>query len=123
MPPDSNIEPEILPPEREGGAPTPRQSRAVGDPFTLALMIAIIADALQILFFPLFIEGGLPALNDALDVAVFLIMVRLLGWHWVFLPSFLGELVPVLNEAPTWTAAVLYLRWQRRNQIGGAASA
>lgn len=59
----TNIEPEILPPERQGGAPTPPDSRAVGDPFIPALMIAIVADALQIVFFPLFIEGALSALR------------------------------------------------------------
>jgi len=33
-------------------------------------------------------------------------MVYLLGWHWEFLPSFLGKLVPGVDLVPFWTLAV-----------------
>ena len=33
----------------------------------------------------------------------------LLGWHWVFLPAFLSELIPMWDLVPTWTAAVWYV--------------
>jgi hypothetical protein len=50
--------------------------------------------------------GAASPVNDALDVAVGAILIRLLGWHWAFLPAFLAELVPGVDLVPTWTAAV-----------------
>jgi hypothetical protein len=41
-----------------------------------------------------------------LDFAIGAAMVRLLGWHWEFLPSFLGKLVPGVDLVPFWTLAV-----------------
>jgi len=32
--------------------------------------------------------------DDILELAVEAVLVRLLGWHWEFLPAFAGELVP-----------------------------
>jgi hypothetical protein len=72
-----------------------------------ALAIAVLADALQIVFFPMFVEGALSPLDDLLDIAVAWILIRLLGWHWAFLPSFVAELVPGLDLVPNWTLAVL----------------
>ena len=33
-------------------------------------------------------------------------MVRLLGWHWEFLPTFFVKLVPGVDLVPFWTIAV-----------------
>jgi len=33
-------------------------------------------------------------------------MINLLGWHWEFLPTFLGKLVPGVDLVPLWTMAV-----------------
>jgi hypothetical protein len=77
-----------------------------------ALGIALFADALQIVLFPFFGEGGLSPLNDLLDIAVGFAMIRLLGWHWAFLPSFMAELIPGLDLVPTWTLAVLIVTRQ-----------
>jgi hypothetical protein len=30
----------------------------------------------------------------------------LLGWHWEFLPSFAGKLIPGVDLVPLWTLAV-----------------
>jgi hypothetical protein len=79
----------------------------------MALAIAIVADLLQIVFFPLLAEGVLSPLDDALDIAVGLVMVKLVGWHWAFLPSFLGKLIPLFDELPCWTLSVLFVRAQR----------
>ena len=62
--------------------------------FRAAMILAIAADALQILVFPLFAEGALSPADDVLDVAVAAVLVSLLGWHWEFLPAFAAELVP-----------------------------
>jgi hypothetical protein len=72
-----------------------------------ARVLAVVADALQWGLLPLFFEGLLSPVNDALDVAVGIAMVALLGWHWAFLPAFVSELVPLWALAPTWTIAVV----------------
>ncbi|MFB3915567.1 MAG: hypothetical protein ACE14M_02480 [Terriglobales bacterium] len=79
----------------------------------VALAIAILADLLQLVLLPLFAEGILSPLNDLLDIVVAMAMVKLIGWHWAFLPSFLGELVPVFDVFPCWTLAVLFVRAER----------
>lgn len=71
-----------------------------------ALAVAAAADLLQIVLLPAFFPGAMSPANDAIDVAVAIVLLRLLGWHWAFLPAFLAEAVPVLDLAPTWTAAV-----------------
>lgn len=83
----------------------------------LAWLIAVAADALQIVALPLFAEGVLSPLDTLLDLGVAVALIRLLGWHWAFLPTLAAELVPALDLFPTWTAAVFYVtRQQARSQ-------
>jgi hypothetical protein len=82
----------------------------------LAWMLAIAADALEIAAFPLFVEGAASPADDFIDLAVGLIMIRLLGWHWAFLPSFAAKLIPGADLFPTWTSAVWFVT---RNQVRG----
>src|SRR5208282_6913813 len=77
-----------------------------GSRFRTAMILAILADALQIVVFPFFVEGALSAADDVLDFGVGAIMIHLLGWHWEFLPSFLAKLVPGVDLVPFWTLAV-----------------
>lgn len=77
-----------------------------GARFRAAMMLAIIADAFQILVFPLFIEGAASPADDILDLGVAAVLVYLLGWHWEFLPSFFAKLVPGIDLVPSWTMAV-----------------
>ena len=79
-----------------------------------AWLVAITADAIQILLLPLFAFGGLSPADTIIDLAVAVILCRLIGWHWAFLPTMLAELVPGFDLFPTWTAAVAYVTWQRR---------
>lgn len=74
----------------------------------VARIIAIAADVLQVVLFPAFAAGWISPLNDVLDVVVAVIMVRLVGWHFAFLPTFVAELVPGVDLIPTWTAAVWF---------------
>jgi len=74
----------------------------------MARTLAVAVDAVQILFLPLFSEGFVSPMNDALDVLAGLVMVWLVGWHWAFLPSFAAELVPGLDLFPSWTTAVWF---------------
>jgi hypothetical protein len=77
-----------------------------GSQFRAAMILALIVDAVQIIIFPVFVEGGLSPADDVLDFGVAALMIHLLGWHWEFLPSFLGKLVPGLDLVPLWTIAV-----------------
>ena len=70
------------------------------------MILAIAADALQILVLPLFVEGAVSPADDILDLGIGVAMVRLLGWHWEFLPSFLVKLVPGVDLVPFWTLSV-----------------
>ncbi|HZI57184.1 MAG TPA: hypothetical protein VFF39_10435 [Verrucomicrobiae bacterium] len=74
-----------------------------------AWFVAIIADAIQIVGFPLFAEGGLSPADAALDLVTAAILSRILGWHWAFLPTLAAELVPGMDLFPTWTAAVFFV--------------
>jgi len=72
-------------------------------------MVAILADALQIGAFPLFAEGAISPADTVLDILVAALLIRLLGWHWAFLPSLAAELLPGFDLFPTWTAAVFFV--------------
>jgi hypothetical protein len=85
-----------------GQALTPGRVRA-------ARTVAIAADFLQIVVFPVFAPGIASIVNDALDVAVALLMLFLVGWHWAFLPTFAAELIPLFDLVPTWSAAVFFV--------------
>jgi hypothetical protein len=83
--------------------------------FRAAMVLAVVADALQIAIFPLFAEGAVSPVDDILDVVVMAALIGLIGWNWEFLPSFVGELVPGLDLVPFWTLAVAnaYRKWKR----------
>jgi hypothetical protein len=100
MSPEDPIELEAEPIERAPGgrASTPRAG--------LAFAVAMAADCVQWVLMPLFFAGAVSPWNDALDVLVAVFLVRLLGWHWAFLPTFVVELVPLVDLVPTWTLAV-----------------
>ncbi len=78
-----------------------------------AWAVAIAADAIQLAAMPLFAAGGLSPVDVGLDLIVAFILIRLLGWHWAFLPSLFAELVPGLDLFPTWTAAMFYVTHAR----------
>lgn len=80
----------------------------------VAWLVAIAADALQIVFFPVFGGGFLSVASDVLDFAVAVIMVSLLGWHVAFLPTVIAEVIPGFNLIPTWTAAVFFVTRTRK---------
>lgn len=75
----------------------------------LAWMIAMAADAVQIAVMPMFVAGGISPADTVLDVIVAALLIRLLGWHWAFLPTIAAELLPGFDLFPTWTAAVFFV--------------
>ena len=88
----------------------------------LAWAVAIAADALQIVALPLFVEGGMSPADSLLDLIVAFVMIRLLGWHWAFLPTLAAELVPGADLFPTWTAAVWFVTRQQVKSSSSSSS-
>jgi hypothetical protein len=81
----------------------------------LALGVAMAADGLQFALGPL----GWAGLDQAIDMVAMALTIGVLGFHVLLLPTFLVELVPVLDSLPTWTAcvaAVIALRKREQNQ-------
>jgi hypothetical protein len=93
-----------------------------GPQFRTAMVLAIVADALQLIVFPLFVEGAMSPADDLLDLGVGAAMIRLLGWHWEFLPSFLAKLVPGVDLVPFWTMAVASV-WRKAKLAADASVA
>jgi len=89
--------------------------------FRAALVLALLADALQLVVFPFFIQGAASPADDILDFGVGAALSYLLGWHWEFLPSFLGKLVPGVDLAPFWTLAVANVYRKSRRIIATPA--
>lgn len=78
----------------------------------LALFVAVLADGLQFLLGPL----GWVFIDQAIDCGAMILVSALIGFHLLLLPTFVIELVPVLEDLPTWTActvAVSVLRKKR----------
>jgi len=75
----------------------------------LAWLVAIAVDGLQIALLPIFAAGGANPADMVLDVLAAAILIRLLGFHWAFLPSLFVELMPGFDLFPTWTAAVFFV--------------
>ncbi len=88
------------------GVKQDRITISAGPRMKAALALAIAADLLQMIVFPLFIEGGASPVDDVLDLGMAGVLTWLLGWHWEFLPSFAVKLVPGADLAPLWTLAV-----------------
>lgn len=95
-------------------APTPPGRRCLPRA-RVALFLALAADALQIALLPAVLGGALSPVDDFIDVLVAIAMVVLLGWHWAFLPTFLAEILPIVDLAPTWTVAVFIATRGRRD--------
>lgn len=85
----------------------------------LARGLAVAADLLQWLALPAFV-GGAPGVADGvLDVVVCVALIRLVGWHIAFLPTFVSELVPFVELVPTWTLAVFVVTRNWDQTIAG----
>ncbi|MGB8262204.1 MAG: hypothetical protein WCE75_17735 [Terracidiphilus sp.] len=82
-----------------------------------AMILAVLADALQLVVFPLFVEGAMSPADDLLDVGMGVALTALLGWHWEFLPSFLTKLVPGADLFPCWTLAVGNVYRKARREV------
>jgi hypothetical protein len=71
-----------------------------GVSFKAAMVLAIIADALQIVVSPLFVEGALSPTDDILDFGIAAVLVNPRSGHRRFLPSFLARWVSASLTKP-----------------------
>jgi hypothetical protein len=85
-----------------------------------AMILAVVADVLQLIVFPFFVEGAASPADDVLDLVMGAVMFILLGWHWEFLPSFVGKVVPGVDLVPLWTLAVANV-YRKSKRIAVAA--
>jgi hypothetical protein len=81
---------------------TPRRKK-------VALVIAALADVLQLGLFPVFSGGALSIPDDVLDAAVAVALLVTTGFRWQLVASLTVELVPGLALFPSWTAFVATL--------------
>ena len=111
-------EPEVLEPEVQpvpGAAPRAGQAR-----IRAAWAIAVFVDAIQLCTSPLELTGPLDwFLESGADLVTAALMIWLLGFHWAFLPSFVTKLLPFVDLAPTWTAAVFFVTRAGRKPAPG----
>jgi hypothetical protein len=95
--------------------PKPKLTRSR---IALALAIAAAADMIQIPITVATATGALAAPAELFDLVVDCtvmgIMSALLGFHWLFLPSLVFEIVPGIDLLPTWTGCVAFVVWRRK---------
>ena len=80
-----------------GGLNAPTLSRGR---IWLALLAALAADGLQILF-------PVPPAPEIVDVVAMVLTMALLGFHVLLLPTFVLEFIPLVDMLPTWTGCVV----------------
>lgn len=77
-----------------------------------AYAIAIATDVVQFALGPF----GWTFADEILDVIALIATTRLLGFHPLLLPTFIIEVVPVLDVLPTWTGCVALVVAMRKKQ-------
>jgi hypothetical protein len=77
-----------------------------------AIAVAIAADGIQLLVGPL----GWIFLDELTDIVAMIVLSLLLGFHPLFLPTFLVEIIPVVDMLPTWTGCVAVVVALRRRE-------
>ena len=78
----------------------------------LAFAVAIAADGIQMLTGPV----GWLFFDEAVDVIAMILMTLTLGFHPLFIPTFVVEFVPLVDMLPTWTGCVAAVVAMRRRQ-------
>jgi hypothetical protein len=78
----------------------------------LALAIALGADGVQLITGPF----GWVGLDQAIDVITMILIGSLIGFHVLLLPTFVLELLPVVDDFPTWTVCTIVVIFIRRRQ-------
>lgn len=92
-----------------GRLPQPRLTRAR---ISLALVVAAVADALQIPF------QALPPVPEIIDVIAMVLTTWIIGFHILLLPTFVLELIHFVDVLPTWLGCVITVIVLRRREQG-----
>jgi hypothetical protein len=79
---------------------------------SLALAVAVAADGLQFLLGPL----GWAFVDQAIDVVAMALTSWLIGFHWLLLPTFVVEFIPLTDMLPTWTACTIAVTALRKRE-------
>jgi len=87
-----------------------RNPRLTRQRIALALSVAVLADAVQVILGPL----GMVLPDEVIDVAAMALISIALGFHPLLLPTFLIELFPLVEMLPTWTACTMAVIVMRR---------
>ena len=90
-----------------GGGLVPTRSR-----IKAAYGVAIATDVMQLALGPF----GWAFVDEILDVIALILTTRLLGFHPLLLPTFVLELVPIVDVLPTWTGCVALVVATRKKQ-------
>lgn len=77
-----------------------------------ACALALVADGLQLVLGPF----GWVGVDEGIDVMVMLLLSATIGFHPLFLPTFVAEFVPVVDMLPTWTACTMVVIGLRRKK-------
>ena len=96
--------------ERLIGAPSSGGLALTRPRIRAAYAVAIATDVLQFGLGPF----GWAFFDEILDVLALIATTKLLGFHPLLLPSFVLELVPIVDVLPTWTACVALVVATRR---------
>ncbi len=59
---------------------------------------------------------GWAGFDEGIDVVAMILVTWLIGFHILLLPTFMVEMVPVVDELPTWTACVVAVCVLRRRE-------
>lgn len=76
----------------------------------VALIAAVAADGLQVLL------QAVPFAPQLIDVVATLVVTMAIGFHVLLLPTFVIELVPLVDDFPTWTGCVIAVIALRRRK-------
>jgi len=93
-----------------------RVSKLTQTRIVAALAVAVFADALQFFLGP----AGWVFGDQILDVITMFATSRLIGFHWLLLPTFVIEFIPAVDDLPTWTACVVAVIALRKREQRGA---
>ena len=77
-----------------------------------AYVVAVTVDAAQFLLGPF----GWAGFDEVLDAVAMVAISRLIGFHPLFLPTFVLEFAPFTDMLPTWTGCVALVVRARRRQ-------
>ena len=83
-----------------------------------AFAVAIAADAIQVFLGPL----GWTFFDEIIDVITMILLCVLIGFHPLFLPTFLLEVIPIVDMLPTWSACVALVVALRRKRTSGSGT-